>query len=1701
MKKVFFMTTCLFIALLVQAQVNLKSGLVAYYPLNGNANDESGNGNNGIIFGGVTATQNNLGNANSAMLFNGIDGYLSVPSSTSLQSVTDIYTYSAWVNVKNWFSSSDLMAPILSKPDGSNNSIYWNLQPNEIFSTGSNYSTNFKLNTWYQITVSCNGVSVKYYLNGCYVGICSYTDWSSPNDVPLEIGEDSYSDLEFFNGIIDEIYIYNRVLNETEIKALYDNQFVTKDSVFTYNVTVPVETNACYISGVMNGWTFQQMTKIDATHYSISIKNSTPYGYKYCSGPNWAYVEKDEDGNELSNRSYTSNDVVANWASVFTDVKNTFSEKYQIFDNWLNWNEAKAYCESIGGHLATITSAEELSYILKLLESHKSMQYYWLGGTDEVTEGPWKWINGEKWEYTNWNLANGEPNNYYSNEDYLMLYNYCPITRGTWNDATPTGTNFSSSKFGFICEWDIPGIYNISPKIGNSNEKYIDIDVFAYPIALESTVELVCGENRIKADSILGTNNNNIKARFLLKNKQLGLYDALLISPTDTLKLEKSFRLVNLLEALEPTDTDNDGFRNISTLGNLVWITQHSESWSYKYELDTDLDGSETQYWNDGEGLNPITTFSGIFDGQSHKIRNLYYNTSGNDNVAFISTLASGGIVRNLGLANCSVTGNNYTAGLVANNSGTISNCYCSGTIAGYNNVGGITGNNNGTIKCSYNSSLITGNDYVGGLAGNSSSSSIISKSFNQGKVIGKDINIAGIIGSNSGTITDCYNAGSIIGAGETAGVAGWNYGTISNVYNRGLINGAGNAVGAIIGINQGSSLVGSFSDKEKSGGITSQYGVDGTNETTADMKTQSTYTNWDFTNTWEIIATMNDGYPQFTWSANPNRIKSYTPDRTANVDGCLITIEGSGFNDSTKVFLTKTGQTTIKADTLSFSDTYCTARFNLKNAAIGTWNILVQYPDTTIAMQNGLTIEEKKEGTLNIEIFAADKFRIGRPTSVTVRVTNTGNTKITDACIAIAVDSDDPNFTVYSENYNHIDKQIFDSLGCDVREFYFMKTQNLLGHNRDCKYGKFYLPEIPAYNALQLDISIKSNGDYTLATYQNDYSIDDFAKDAISIVYTGSDTYSYAKTTKYNLKKTASSETSSNNVCDKIYTNCWNDMMKGVWDALMKEALEELKGQLFDLVPYKPLMYLLKGGYDMGKLYSEMNKAAINGDTEIYNQAWQSQLRNGVKSSFLEYSKSVLMNYAANKKVANAILDGTIDNYMSTGLISRTEAKNIVRRSALRETAEITEKVNNGAELGGYLLSYGGVLALRAIQARQMCYSPVLKDCNIPDNSAKHSAQSVSSYDPNDKIGYRSPSGSRYFNKDNSNFTYEINFENKQTATAAAQEVAVSDTLDLNLFNVESFRAGVIKIGTLTYPASYNVQENKWQIDMRPAKNLITNVTLTLDKVKGIAKWDFKSVDPTTMDWPQDVTLGFLPPNDSICSGQGSVSFTIDLKSGLASDVTVKNKANIIFDNNAPIITPTWSNYKDIIAPTSKMLEPKIVSDSIATLSWIGEDNKKGSGVYRYNVYTKKANEAYNTLLSNTSLNSIDFKFNKNIDYAFFVTATDSAGNAEVKTNVPDVTMMVNVTAIPKVLSEKQIMNVFPNPSINGLGFYVTFNIPDQEKKHARLVITSMLGSVVKEIDLTGNKIHIEDIGKGMFIFDLREDGESVEHRKVVIQ
>ncbi|MCD4664172.1 MAG: PKD domain-containing protein, partial [Bacteroidales bacterium] len=202
----------------INLTADLADSLVAYYPFNGNANDESGNGNHGTV-NGATLTTNRFGNENSTYDFDGVNDYISTlltfPDNQNI-------SISVWVN---WDSFQSSYREIWSFWDISifpiNSRVF--LGPLEsYFRFGDGWNNiNYQLpvGQWIHLTGIIDGNNRYFYVNGSLYS--SQTDVISPKYNNFVIGRQGSFNGEYLEGIIDDIYIYNRVLSESEIQELY----------------------------------------------------------------------------------------------------------------------------------------------------------------------------------------------------------------------------------------------------------------------------------------------------------------------------------------------------------------------------------------------------------------------------------------------------------------------------------------------------------------------------------------------------------------------------------------------------------------------------------------------------------------------------------------------------------------------------------------------------------------------------------------------------------------------------------------------------------------------------------------------------------------------------------------------------------------------------------------------------------------------------------------------------------------------------------------------------------------------------------------------------------------------------------------------------------------------------------------------------------------------------------------------------------------------------------------------------------------------------------------------------------------------------------------------------------------------------------------------------------------------------------------
>jgi Concanavalin A-like lectin/glucanases superfamily len=240
-KRVLFCFLCV-IHLSSVAQTNPTQGLVAYYPFNGNANDESGNNNN-PVFNNATLTADRFGNANSAYHFNGKNSYIKILNSPSLNSKNTI-SLSVWVKPTGFYYEICHASQILTKGSGNYlDGTYALRYDDALYTEGKGcddgklkdsthinfrgtgtglkaYSPFIKKNTWYNLVYINDGDSAKLFVD-CELKYAVKFKEIFTNNEDLFIGKMDDELFPFWlNADLDDIRIYNRPLTSNEVKAL-----------------------------------------------------------------------------------------------------------------------------------------------------------------------------------------------------------------------------------------------------------------------------------------------------------------------------------------------------------------------------------------------------------------------------------------------------------------------------------------------------------------------------------------------------------------------------------------------------------------------------------------------------------------------------------------------------------------------------------------------------------------------------------------------------------------------------------------------------------------------------------------------------------------------------------------------------------------------------------------------------------------------------------------------------------------------------------------------------------------------------------------------------------------------------------------------------------------------------------------------------------------------------------------------------------------------------------------------------------------------------------------------------------------------------------------------------------------------------------------------------------------------------------------
>ncbi len=321
----------------------------------------------------------------------------------------------------------------------------------------------------------------KYYVLGADIDLTSYTDWEGigvsnaftghfdgqNHTVTLNIDSENL-DAGLFYSIAtneDEIAVRNLNISGT-IKGHWVGALswgLDSGIIENCSFTGTIEAYGEWAGGLvdlMNGGTIRNCrvnAKISGNEYAGGIAGEVEGGnIQNCTVEDSTRISAQQVGGIAGyvNYNFPGNISGNHWPSTYPESGNDYTPQpqsddvqpviitewnghtYQLFTENLTWEQAKAHCESLGGHLATITSQAEQNFIASTLTN--SQGSYWLGGYADAS-GWWHWVTDEPFEKQYQNFAEGQPN---GAGRYLMILN-----GGRWDDVR-TDENAS----GFICE-------------------------------------------------------------------------------------------------------------------------------------------------------------------------------------------------------------------------------------------------------------------------------------------------------------------------------------------------------------------------------------------------------------------------------------------------------------------------------------------------------------------------------------------------------------------------------------------------------------------------------------------------------------------------------------------------------------------------------------------------------------------------------------------------------------------------------------------------------------------------------------------------------------------------------------------------------------------------------------------------------------------------------------------------------------------------------------------------------------------------------------------------------------------------------------------------------------------------------------------------------------------------------------------------
>ena len=367
---------------------------------------------------------------------------------------------------------------------------------------------------------------------------------------------------------------------------------------------------------------------------------------------------------------------------------------------------------------------------------------------------------------------------------------------------------------------------------------------------------------------------------------------------------------------------------------------------------------------------------------------------------------------------------------------------------------------------------------------------------------------------------------------------------------------------------------------------------------------------------------------------------------------------------------------------------------------------------------------------------------------------------------------------------------------------------------------------------------------------------------------------------------------------------------------------------------------------------------------------------------------------------VGKTLLDATKDAYTQDKSRWSNLGKNMgsMALSCLPDLLGVGVPLKVGFILGSFMWS-----AMNTYWDRESCLEGDLK---------KGKVRGATSIDPNEMIGPDGPDDNAHYIQPIHQMPYTITFENKASATAPANEVFVTDTLDLSKYDAETFGFSGFGWADNSYSVggSYTKEFTRDVEYKVNGHDILVRVSAQFDPATGIAHWAFVSLEKNG-DELKDIMNGFLLPNKDSGVGEGFVSFVIEHKKNPANGSTVSNKATIIFDANEPITTNTYVNTFDTDYPTSKITK-LTEEDGFVYVTIEGSDKTSGIDYYDLYYYVNDSDSAI-AIPGVNATQRVPVPVEPGKKYGFCVLATDRVGWHEPKDLKPEKTITTSGSSV----------------------------------------------------------------------------------------